>query len=110
MNSYIYWLCFLPLIIALFMTYRHEKQVQTILRIKRKKRKAKGKIIMSEIIKRYIGKKCNVTTMSGSVIVGVITEASDGWINIDNGKNNQAINLDYITQISEIPVKKLKKS
>ncbi|MCM1544941.1 MAG: hypothetical protein NC110_06540 [Ruminococcus sp.] len=97
-------ICFIPIIIALIIADQLERKQMGVIKNIRKKRKEK--LAMSEIIKNYVGKNCIVTTMSGSEIIGIITAAEDGWINVDNGKMNQAVNLDYITKISEKPVKK----
>lgn len=107
MNQYIFFISFIPLIIALILIYKNDiKTKLNIIRIKRKKRN--GRDIMSQIIEKFIGKQCLIYTMDGSAINGTITEMADGWLNIDNGKINQAINLDYITKISEQKEKRRK--
>lgn len=66
---------------------------------------------MYELLKRFIGKKCNITIMNSSTgILGTITEIQDNWIIVDTDSNNaDAVNIDYITQISEWKTKKKNK-
>ena len=60
----------------------------------------------NELIKKYVGKKCIVTTGSfGSSVTGQISAVEDNWIEINTKKGPQLVNADYITNITEIPVK-----
>ena len=66
---------------------------------------------MYELLKRFIGKKCNISIMNSSTgILGTITEVQDNWVIVDtDGNSTDAINIDYITQISDWDAKKPKK-
>lgn len=57
---------------------------------------------MTELIKGYIGQECLIYTMN-SQVVGVIQDAAEGWIAVDNGKEIEAVNLDYVTRIRPYP-------
>ena len=61
---------------------------------------------MNDIIAKFQGKDCLVYTMNGSQISGTVKGIRDGWIEIDNGKETQAVNLDYIVRIREYPTDK----
>ena len=65
---------------------------------------------MYELLKRFIGKKCNISIINSSAgILGTITEVQDNWVIVDTDSNGiDAINIDYITQISEWERKKKK--
>lgn len=71
--------------------------------ITKKRRGVKN--VMLEIVNSYIGKECAVYTMNSQVI-GTIKEVADGWLLLDNGKNTEAINLDFIIRISPYTRKK----
>lgn len=60
----------------------------------------------NELIKKYVGKQCVVTTGSfGSSATGQILAIEDNWIEINTKKGPQLINTDFVTNITEIPVK-----
>lgn len=60
---------------------------------------------MAHPVEAYLGKECIVYTMN-SQIGGTIRTVSDGWIAVDNGKDTEVINLDYIIRVRECPRKK----
>ena len=66
---------------------------------------------MYELLKRFIGKKCNISVMNSSTgVLGTIIEVQDNWVIIDtDGTGTDAVNVDYITRITEWPVKDKKK-
>ena len=60
----------------------------------------------NELIKKYIGKNCIVATTSFSCPVnGQILAVEDNWIEINTKKGPQLVNADFVTNITEIPVK-----
>lgn len=69
-------------------------------------RKKKGKIIMTELVKKFIGKECIIYTMNSSAeqISGTIGEIDGEWITVENMNGGQEIvNLEYVTRIREYP-------
>ena len=60
---------------------------------------------MTELVNRYIGRECVIYTMN-SQLTGVIREIHDGWLLIDNGTDNEAINLDYVIRVRPYPTNK----
>ena len=61
----------------------------------------------NELIKKYIGKTCAVYTGSfGSSVNGLITAVEDNWIEVETKKGAQLVNADYVTNITENPIKK----
>ena len=99
------WICvFLPLFIAVFVTQK-EKKKQHIFKIF-KMRKKRGGFNMNELIKKFIGKECIITTMNESV-TGIVESVEDNWIEVSPIKKNkigsEIISLDYISRIREYP-------
>lgn len=112
MNSwFIYFIIiYLCIILPMFRRKRNAAVIATK-KIKNKKLNKEERMKMYELLKRFIGKKCNISIMnSSSGILGTITEVQDNWVIVDTDSNGtDAVNIDYITQISEWEIKKKKK-
>ena len=105
------WICvFLPLFFAIFVADEEHRKL-----LKRKKlfimkdfikRERKCGVKMSEVIKRFIGKECIITTMNENVN-GVIEALEDNWVIVSPSKKNpdskEIIKVDYISRIREYP-------
>ena len=62
--------------------------------------------IMREAAKQFIDKEC-IITVFGSDMQGVIKEVTeDGAMLVQNGRENIAVNLDFVMKIKEIPLNK----
>ena len=62
--------------------------------------------IMREAAKQFIDKECLITVF-GSDMQGVIKEITeDGAMLVQNGRENIAVNLDFVMKIKEIPLNK----
>lgn len=102
---------FYPFILLLIiLLINRKKNISAVVRMNRKRRKA-GKIIMSEIVKSYIGKECIIYSIESSLgaINGIITDVQENWIVLEDraGKGEkQLLNLEYVTRIQEYPTKK----
>ena len=104
-TSYI--IVFVLLFLVLYL--QRQKKRMTVARMisKNRKSKANGKgsmKIMADMLRVYIGKKCTVSTLNDSV-TGTIVAIEDGWMKIDTGKDNSAVNLDYVLRVRQLPVK-----
>lgn len=54
----------------------------------------------NEIIKKYIGKNCKISTGSlGTSVVGKILEVNENWLEIETQKGKELINADFIQSI-----------
>ncbi|WP_120170773.1 DUF6897 domain-containing protein [Thermohalobacter berrensis] len=54
----------------------------------------------NDVIKKYIGKKCKITTGSlGTTVVGKIVEVKENWIEVETRKGNELINADFVQSI-----------
>jgi hypothetical protein len=75
-----------------------------IFKIMRKRRVLR---MTNELLKKYIGKNCFVSTGSfGGNFIGVILEVNENWLEIETKKGNQIVNTEYIQSIKEMQVKK----
>ena len=100
----VYYLLFMIVFCSWILTQRAiwAKQIQNILRNKKKENSA-----MKELARQYIGKECIVYLLSGfgSSITGVIREIGENGILMEHKDGTEVVNLDYITRIREYPLK-----
>ncbi len=68
-----------------------------------KKRKSEETREMVEFAKRFIDKDCIVRTFNGNYFAGTIKEVSQNAVLIENNKNIEVINLEYVVSIKEHP-------
>ena len=110
-NWFIYFVIIYLCIILPMIRRKKNAAVIATRKIKNKKLNKEKRMKMYELLKRFIGKKCNISIMnSSSGILGTITEVQDNWVIVDTDNNGtDAVNIDYITQISEWPAKEKKK-
>lgn len=63
----------------------------------------------NELVKKYIGKNCIVSTGSfGNGAEGEITEVSDNWVELSTKLGLRLVNAEFITTITEVLPKKHK--
>lgn len=57
----------------------------------------------NEIIKKYIGTNCIITTGPfGASVTGTIIDVIDNWIEVETKKGKQLLNTDFVTNITPI--------
>lgn len=90
---------YMPLFIVFFVVLPQQRRIQKSLIQKSKKRK--GVIIMTnEVIKKYIGRNCKISTGSfGTYVIGKIIDVNENWIEIETKKGNELINAEFIQSI-----------
>ncbi len=90
---------YVPLFILLFVIIPQQRKIALAVLLKIKKRK--GVITMgNEIIKKYIGKNCKISTGSlGTNIVGKIIDVNENWIEVETNKGNELINANFVQNI-----------
>ena len=68
-------------------------------------KKRKGIIIMTnEVIKKYIGKNCKISTGAfGTNVIGKIVDVNENWIEIETKKGVELINAEFIQSIKVTP-------
>ncbi len=94
------WIIFFILFIILIM----KKRENIIIVVRKHLRAKRGKINMTEMINKFIGKECLIyTCTSGSTVTGTIRSYNDGWIEIEQNGQCDIMNCEYITRIREYP-------
>jgi len=85
--------------IIFFIVFPQQHALQKLAIIKIKKRK--GVIIMTnEVIKKYIGNNCNISTGSfGTNAIGKIIDVNENWIEFETKKGKELINIEFIQSI-----------
>ncbi|MDY5859625.1 MAG: hypothetical protein SPJ77_01445 [Eubacteriales bacterium] len=58
---------------------------------------------MEELAKNFIGKECIIYTFNSQQIAGTVKEISGGALLVDNGKETEVINLDFVVRMREYP-------
>lgn len=61
---------------------------------------------MKALAEKFVGKECLVYTLNSQQVSGTIVEVSDGALLIDNGKESEVVNIDYVIRIREYPKNK----
>ena len=99
MNSATWSGVWIPLFVLFFiiLPQRYASGKLVISRIQ----KRKGVIIMTnEMIKKYIGKNCNISTGTfGINVVGKIISVEENWIEVEKKKGNELINAEFVQSI-----------
>ena len=100
-----YYISIIILFIILFITLRRQKLI--IAKRVLKNKSAEEKIEMVELAKKFIGKECLIYAFDSShQITGVIKEVTDGAILVEKAGTLEAINLDFVFRIREMPLNK----
>lgn len=90
---------YMPLFILFFVILPQQRAASkaVILKIKRRK----GVIIMTnEVIKKYIGSNCHISTGTyGINVVGKIINVNENWIEVETKKGNELINAEFVQSI-----------
>ncbi len=99
MNISVWIAIYLPIIVIYLIIIPQQHAIQRTLMIR--KHKKEGVAGMShEVIRKYIGKRCQVSTGTyGIKVVGVIIGVTDNWIEIETKKNVELVNAEYVQNI-----------
>jgi len=97
-------ICLFFVFIIIFLDQRNQQLGAYVLRRKRRK----GIKSMNQAITSYIGARCAVTTMSGTTVTGMVEAVDENWITLRRREDQptEAINLDFVTRIRALAVKK----
>lgn len=95
---------YIPIVLLFIMLYILYKQQQFHFISKKIARKKSGGIRMNEIINKFIGKECLITTYNSS-LEGVIESIDGNWICVKNKDNEEIVNIDFISRIKPVPLK-----
>lgn len=99
MNSSTWIAIYMPMFILLFIIIPQKREMEKAVVLKIKKRKG-VKIMTNEIIKKYIGKYCKISTGSfGTNLVGTIIDVNENWLEVGTKKGKELINADFVQSI-----------
>lgn len=88
-----------PLYILLFVIIPRKREMDKMAFFKIMKRK-EAKKMTYELIKKYIGKKCKISTGSfGTNVVGIITDVKENWLEVETKNGVELINAEFIQSI-----------
>ncbi len=90
---------YLPLFIVFFIIIPQQRAIERTVLLLIKKRK--GVLIMTnEVLKKYIGKTCKISTGSfGTNVEGEITEVNENWLEVETKRGRELVNADFIQNI-----------
>ena len=95
---------YLPLFIIFVIVLPQQRSLMKAILI-RKKRKG-VKIMTNEVIKKYIGSNCSISTGSfGTSLVGKIINVTENWLEVETRKGIELINAEFIQSIKIMRVK-----
>lgn len=96
MNSGTWIAIYAPLFILFFIILPQRRVAQKAVILKIKKRKGVT-IMINEIIKKYMGRNCQISTGTFGVnVVGKIIDINENWIEVETKKGNELLNLEFI--------------
>lgn len=102
MNSAAWISIYLPVFVLLFVILPQQRRVQESLVLKIKKRRG-VRPVANEIIKKYLGENCKISTGSlGTTVIGKIIEVNENWIEVETKKGAELVNADFIQSIKVI--------
>lgn len=82
-----------------FIIIPNQQKFQKLALLNIKKRKGVNNMT-NEIIKKYIGSNCKISTGSyGTNVEGTILEVNENWIEVETKKGKELINADFVQNI-----------
>jgi len=97
MNSSLWIAIYLPLFIIFVIILPQQNALRKIVV---KKKKGGRKTMANEVIKKYIGYKCNISTGTfGASLVGKIVDVKENWIEVETKKGVELINAEFVQTI-----------
>lgn len=104
LNPAIWIAIFLPIWIGIIVNLNNKKELQKSIIFKLKKKREELRM-SNEVIKKFIGKDCIITTFQ-TQINGVIETIEENWVILRVEDKTEIVNIDYISRIREYPLKK----
>ena len=101
-----YYVPILFLLLLVILNQQRERQIIQKQIVKKKKQRRKGNQAMIELAKEMVGKECLIYTFNGVQLSGRIAEIRENAVLLDNGKEKEIVNLDYVVRIREFPKNK----
>ncbi|WP_461204957.1 DUF6897 domain-containing protein [Clostridium sp. DL1XJH146] len=98
MNTVTWIAIYMPLFILFFIILPQQRQVRKVLLIKKKRMGLKK--MTNEILQKYIGTTCTISTGSfGTALVGEIITINENWIEVQTKKGIELINAEFVQSI-----------
>lgn len=101
-----YYVPILLLLLIVILNQQRDRQVVEKQILKKKRQTRKGNRAMIELAKEMVGKECLIYTFNGTQLSGNVTEIRENAILLDNGREKEIVNLDYVVRIREFPKNK----
>lgn len=99
MNAGTWIAIYMPIFLLLFVIIPQQNLMQTQAAIMIAKRR-RTKKVDHELIKKYIGRVCKITTGSyGSTTTGKILDVKENWIELDTRKGIELMNAEFVQNI-----------
>ncbi len=90
---------YMPIFILLFIIIPQQNQMQALAAKHNIKRRRMSKL-SHEMIKKYIGKVCKITTGSyGSTTSGKVLDVKENWIELETRKGIELMNAEFVQNI-----------
>lgn len=90
-----------PIFVLFFIILPQQSQMRRTIMLKSKRRKGLT-TMTNEILKKYVGKICRISSGSfGTNVIGKIIDVNENWIEIETKKGSELINAEYIQSIKE---------
>ena len=107
------WSVYFVLFVAVFLLYIPQKKRRRYVAdrhiVKNRIINHKRRIVMKELVQRFIGKDVYIKLLEGTAD-GVVTEVTDNGVVLDNNGKLQVVNLDYVMKVREYPHKNGKRA
>lgn len=88
----------LPIFFVLLIVSQQRGAARVIIARLRKKRRSVA--MTNELVEKYIGRNCHITTGAmGVSVTGRIVSVNENWIEVETKKGMEIMNLDYIQNI-----------
>ncbi len=88
---------------VLIWIYLRRIRSAAIHQILQKRNAPKERESMQELAQQFLGKQCIIYTILSSTVQGTLQEVSKSGLLIDNNGMHEAVNLDYVVRLQEIP-------
>ncbi len=90
---------YIPVFILIFVILPQQHFAQKSVMLKNKKKRS-PRIMVNELIKKYIGKSCKISGGSfGTSITGKILQVHENWIEVETKKGVELVNAEFVQSI-----------
>ena len=101
LNVSIWIAVYLPLLI-MFMAMRQQADFFRLRIVRHRKRRGMRQMT-NELLQKYIGRSCKISTGSyGTTVKGRIVEVNENWVEVETLKGRELINAEFIQNIKSL--------